>query len=182
MLLASAGIASAQPAGGNLFQKPRVLIQPQCLLGDAGTDRVVYVYTAFDMAYEHSTPKDKLKYLKQAFKEKRGRVLWSVECSLLTSDCRGFEVDLTPSDFGEPIKSSDVHTMQGARIASHTDSFFVIEWGSYVLTVDLKTRRLTMRFDTSAIAGRGVGACDSQIGGARFRGKNQDRREQGSQC
>lgn len=71
-------------------------------------------------------------------------------------------MDLTPSDFGEPIKGTDAGPTIGARLKAETETFFVIEWGAYVLTIDTRQRQLALRFDTGQLAGEGFGHCGTE--------------------
>jgi hypothetical protein len=136
----------------------KLQITPQCQISPA----VVHVYADFEMKLDRSeTPPELQKNLKQAAREGRGRYLWNIECSRSTKACRGFHMDLTPSDHDEPIKSSDVATMQGASIRTMTDSLVVIEWGAYSLSIDrdLDHDAVTLLFGSNGFTGKGVGRC-----------------------
>jgi hypothetical protein len=157
-------VADRPPEARTLGSKPprhKLQITPQCQIS-ADT---VYIYADFEITLNASRTAPELRrYLKRAFREGRGRYLWNIECSRRTRECRGFHMDLTPSDYDEPIKGSDVATMEGASMRAITDSLFVIEWGFYQLTVDEKRDGvLTLRFAANGFSGSGVGRCGSAM-------------------
>lgn len=152
------GVRTANPTASATTISPRqhsLLITPDCHVDDD----TIWIYTAFEMTLHGDSEQESRRYLKRAWREGHGRYLWNLECSRRTMDCRGFQMDLTPSDYGEPIKGSDVATMRGAQLKALTGSFFVIQWGAYVLTVDKKGDALALRFDAGNLSGEGVGRC-----------------------
>lgn len=161
-LIAMSDDASARPqpekapgAQAAAAGRQRVRIVSECQVSATN----VFVHAEFDMTFGSSAPPELRPYLKRSHKEGRGRYLWQVDCSRGTMQCWGVHIDLSPADIGEPIKSSDVAAMRGAELKIVKNDLAIIEWGEYVLSLDLRRKTLSLAFDLGSMRGRGVGRC-----------------------
>lgn len=115
---------------------------PTCFEAESfchASSEVLAIQTIVDARYEYS--EDTAKHL--GYSSSRGRTFWRFKCSLQTSECEGFNIELSNLDAGKKVSFLDAVIVKGMKIAARTGNVFTLQWGPWrTLTIDLSAPKV----------------------------------------